>query len=79
MMMMMMMMMMDCRYQEFRPFTVSGHEKLSISQGTLYAKERFHLMSAAWYIVGVMVICMRPEILRFHNYMKPSLRTLVTL
>ena len=41
---MVMMMMMDCRYQEFRPFTVSGHEGLSISQGTLYAKERFHLI-----------------------------------
>ena len=38
----MMMMMINCRYQEFRPFTVSGHDGLSISQGTLYAKERFH-------------------------------------
>ena len=30
--------MMDGRYQEFRPFTVSGHEKLSLGLGTLYAK-----------------------------------------
>ena len=42
--MMMMMITMDCRYQEFRPFSVSGHEKLSISQGTLYAKGRFHII-----------------------------------
>lgn len=41
---MMMMITMDCRYQEFRPFSVSGHEKLSISQGTLYAKGRFHII-----------------------------------
>ena len=36
--MMMMMMVVDCRYQEFRPFTVSGHETLSLGLGTLYAK-----------------------------------------
>ena len=28
----------DARYQEFRPFTVSGHETLSIGKGTLTAK-----------------------------------------
>ena len=43
-MMMTMMKMMDCRYQEFRPFTVSGHDRLSISQGTLYAQGRFQLI-----------------------------------
>ena len=26
------------RYQEFRPFTVSGHEGLSLGKGTLVAK-----------------------------------------
>ena len=26
------------RYQEFRPFTLTGHDTLSIGQGTLYVK-----------------------------------------
>eukprot|EP00092_Neocalanus_flemingeri_P011527 GFUD01012422.1.p1 GENE.GFUD01012422.1~~GFUD01012422.1.p1 ORF type:complete len:383 (+),score=108.08 GFUD01012422.1:63-1151(+) len=28
----------DCRYQEFPPFQMSGHDTLSIRKGTLYAK-----------------------------------------
>jgi len=28
----------DARYQEFRPFSVSGHHTLSLGLGTLYAK-----------------------------------------
>jgi len=28
------------RYQEFRPFTISGHDKLSIRKGTLYAENK---------------------------------------
>ena len=28
----------DCRYQEFPPFRISGHETLSIRNGSMYAK-----------------------------------------
>ena len=28
------------RYQEFRPFTLQGHDTLSIKQGTLYAQNK---------------------------------------